>query len=101
MNETALTQISEHVYWMPPSDPYYPSLCAVVGTEYTLMLDAGKDAAHAHHFLDELKAKGLPAPHYVALTHWHFDHIMGASVIGVPVIAHTDTTAKIAALARY
>ncbi|MEP7294397.1 MAG: MBL fold metallo-hydrolase, partial [Chloroflexota bacterium] len=80
MTDTQLNQISDHVYWMPPSDPYYPSLCAVVGEQITLMLDAGKDAAHAQRFLDALKAKGLPAPTYIALTHWHFDHIMGASV---------------------
>ncbi|MEO8395683.1 MAG: MBL fold metallo-hydrolase, partial [Chloroflexota bacterium] len=101
MIEANLTQISDHVYWMPPFDPYYPSLCAVVGEQQTLMLDAGKDAAHAQRFLDALKAKGLPSPTYIALTHWHFDHIMGASVIGVPVIAHTLTAEKIAALARY
>ena len=101
MNETALTQISDHVYWMPPAQPYYPSLCAVVGDQKTLMLDAGADKAHAQRFLEAMKAKGVRPPDYVALTHWHFDHIMGASVIGVPVIAHTDTAEKIAALARY
>ncbi|MEP7293577.1 MAG: MBL fold metallo-hydrolase, partial [Chloroflexota bacterium] len=101
MIEANLTQVSDHVYWMPPSDPHYPSLCAVVGSQQTLMLDAGADAAHAQRFLSALAAKGLPPPVYVALTHWHFDHIMGASIADVPVIAHKDTAAKIAALALY
>lgn len=96
-----LTQISEHVYWMPPAEPDRPSLCVVVGSEYTLMLDAGSSDAHARLFLDALAARGLRPPQFVALTHWHWDHVFGAAELGVPVIAHRDTAKQVDVLAAY
>jgi glyoxylase-like metal-dependent hydrolase (beta-lactamase superfamily II) len=96
-----LQQISDHVYWMPPAKPDRPSLCAVVGSEYTLMLDAGSSDAHARQFLDALAARGLPRPQFVALTHWHWDHVFGAAELGVPVITHTGTASQLEALAAW
>ena len=62
MTEATLTQISEHVYWMPPDEPDRPSLCAVIGTNSTLMLDAGSSDAHAKQFLEQLGAKACLHP---------------------------------------
>ncbi|MEZ4667207.1 MAG: MBL fold metallo-hydrolase [Anaerolineae bacterium] len=101
MTTSTLTQISDHVYWMPPGQPDRPSLCAVVGSQFTLMLDAGASAAHARLFLDVLRQAGVPAPAYVALTHWHWDHVFGAAEIGVPLIAHQATAGQLAVLAGY
>jgi glyoxylase-like metal-dependent hydrolase (beta-lactamase superfamily II) len=94
-------QISYHVYWMPPDEPDRPSLCAVVGSEYTLMLDAGSSDAHARQFLDALAARGLRPPQFVALTHWHWDHVFGAAALGVPVIAQKGTASQLEALAAW
>lgn len=96
---TALAQVSEHIYWLPPGEPVRPSLCAVVGERYTLMLDAGTSAAHARLFLDQLAVQGIAAPALVALTHWHWDHVFGADAIGVPVIAHAETAERLAQMA--
>ncbi len=101
MPETTLTQITDHVYWMSSGKPDRPSLCAVVGTNRTLMLDAAASAAHARLFLDALTASSVPHPDYVALTHWHWDHIFGAAELGVPVIAHSLTTDEIKVQASY
>ncbi|MBZ0302920.1 MAG: MBL fold metallo-hydrolase [Anaerolineae bacterium] len=101
MSNPALQQISEHVYWLPPAKPDRPSLCAVVGARHTLMLDSGASDAHAREFLDSLAALGGPAPDYVALTHWHWDHVFGAAEIGVPLIAHQETAQRLAVLADY
>lgn len=98
---TALTRISDHVYWLPPDKPDRPSLCAVVGAQHTLMLDAGASAAHARLFLNALAAAGVAAPRYVALTHWHWDHIFGAAALGIPVIAGAATTQQISIQAAY
>ncbi|MBI1256785.1 MAG: MBL fold metallo-hydrolase [Chloroflexi bacterium] len=100
MSAVTLTQISEHVYWMPPDKPDRPSLCAVIGTNSTLMLDAGSSDAHARQFLEQLAEAGVPAPTYTALTHWHWDHVFGAAEIGVPVIAQRLTTEKLVELAK-
>jgi glyoxylase-like metal-dependent hydrolase (beta-lactamase superfamily II) len=101
MVEQILQQVSEHIWWMPPSKPDRPSLCAVVGERSTLMLDAGASDAHTRLFLDQLAAKGLPAPRFVALTHWHWDHTFGAAEIGVPIIAHPLTAHKMEEMAGY
>jgi glyoxylase-like metal-dependent hydrolase (beta-lactamase superfamily II) len=101
MNDAKLIAISEHVYWMPPGEPDRPSLCAVVGSDYTLMLDAGASDAHARLFLDQMAAQGLRAPQIVALTHWHWDHVFGAAALDIPVIAHEDTARQLVLLASY
>jgi len=100
MNKMALYQISEHVYWMPPAEPDRPSLCAVVGANDTLMLDAGASDAHARSFLNGLTEKGIAPPTYVALTHWHWDHVFGTAEIGAPVVAQGLTAGKLADLAK-
>ncbi len=86
---------------MSPGKPDRPSLCAVVGTNRTLMLEAAASAAHARHFLDALTTAQVPHPDYVALTHWHWDHIFGAAELNVPIIAHAQTAAAIAVQANY
>lgn len=101
MSETHFSRLTEHVYWMSPGKPDRPSLAAVVGTERTLMLDAGASAAHARLFLDALKNAGVRAPDQIALTHWHWDHVFGAAAIGAPVIAHARTRDQLKVLAGY
>jgi glyoxylase-like metal-dependent hydrolase (beta-lactamase superfamily II) len=76
---------------MPPAKPDRPSLCAVVGERWTLMLDAGSSRAHARSFLDELPAE----PRAVVLTHSHWDHVFGAVEVGGTVIAHRLTVPKL------
>ncbi len=101
MTETTLTQLTDHCYWMSPGKPDRPSLGAVVGDQITLLLDAGASAAHAQLFLDALATVAVPPPRYVALTHWHWDHIFGADALGLPVIAHSLTAEQLAVLAGY
>ncbi len=101
MPETTLTQITDHVYWMSPGRPDRPSLCAVVGANRTLMLEAAASAAHARLFLDTLTAAQVPHPDYVALTHWHWDHIFGAAELNIPIIAHAQTADEIKIQAGY
>lgn len=96
-----LHQISPHVYWMPPDVPDRPSLCAVVGADYTVMFDAGASAAHARLFLDALANVDVSAPRYVILTHWHWDHVFGAAEVGATVIAHSETARQLSTLASY
>jgi glyoxylase-like metal-dependent hydrolase (beta-lactamase superfamily II) len=96
---SALTKISEHVYWLPPGPPDRPSLCAVVGTRRTAWLDAGSSAAHSLSFLGALAAEGVGLPSYVVLTHSHWDHVFGAAALDASVIAHRLTAATLVELA--
>jgi glyoxylase-like metal-dependent hydrolase (beta-lactamase superfamily II) len=101
MTDAKLVRLTEHLYWMPPGPPDRPSLCAVVGERYTLMLEAGASAAHARLFLDAVKQTNVPAPRYVALTHWHWDHVFGAAEVAAPVIAHRLTGQQLGVLKAY
>lgn len=96
-----LIRVSDHVYWMKPGSPDRPSLCAIVGKNHTLMLDAGASAAHTRLFLECVIAEKIPMPRYVALTHWHWDHVFGLSELDMPIIAHQDTAVELAKLAAY
>jgi glyoxylase-like metal-dependent hydrolase (beta-lactamase superfamily II) len=97
---SALTRITEHVYWMPPGPPDRPSLCGVVGDRRTLMLDAGSSRAHARAFLDALRAEGAAHPSAVVYTHSHWDHVFGAAELRGLVIAQALTADDLLELAR-
>jgi glyoxylase-like metal-dependent hydrolase (beta-lactamase superfamily II) len=94
-----LTRITEHVYWLPPGRPDRPSLCAVVGTRRTLMLDGGSSRAHAREFLRALGAERAAPPFAVAYTHSHWDHVFGGIEVGAPIVAHAWTAERLVALA--
>lgn len=100
MEKLTIKKISDHVYCMPPAKPDRPSLAAIVGTSDVVMLDAGASAAHARQFLDQLNEHGIPAPTYVALTHWHWDHVFGAAEVGAQVVAQNQTAGKLLELAK-
>ncbi|MEM7802779.1 MAG: MBL fold metallo-hydrolase, partial [Chloroflexota bacterium] len=102
MTKTTLNQISEHVFWLAPdSTTDRPTLGAIVGQDATLMVDAGNSPAHANLFVGELAQKGLAKPNYVLLTHWHWDHVFGASVFDAPLFAHTETQRMLRELVQW
>lgn len=93
-------QISEHVWWLSPdSATDRPVLGAIAGTRGTLIVDAGASPAHAQVLQEEIAAAGLPAPRYLALTHWHWDHIFGIAVWELPTFGHVETQRKMVELA--
>ncbi|NJQ04816.1 MBL fold metallo-hydrolase [Streptomyces lonarensis] len=53
----------------------------VVGTEAALMVDAGPDTATAAALLREVAARFARPVRHLALTHLHFDHVLGASAV--------------------
>ena len=96
----ALAKITDHVYWMPPGLPDRPSLCGVVGTRWTLMLDAGSSAAHTLSFVDELLDVSGTRPTAVVYTHAHWDHVLGGAAVGGVVIAHALTAEALIEIAQ-
>jgi glyoxylase-like metal-dependent hydrolase (beta-lactamase superfamily II) len=89
------TPISEHVLWLPPAPPDRPSLCAVVGSRRTLMLDGGSSPAHARELLAALDER----PAAVVYTHSHWDHVFGGAEVAAPIVAHRLTAAHLLELA--
>jgi glyoxylase-like metal-dependent hydrolase (beta-lactamase superfamily II) len=59
-------------------------------------VDAGASRAHAAEFRAAMDAAGLPPVTFVALTHWHWDHVFGTAAFDVPTFAHGETARRVA-----
>ena len=102
LTQSKLHQITEHVYWFSPDHTTdRPTLGAVVGEGGTFIVDAGNSPAHATLFLQELTKIKLPPPAYVALTHWHWDHVFGTAVFDTPIYASQETKQMVAEMAAW
>jgi glyoxylase-like metal-dependent hydrolase (beta-lactamase superfamily II) len=95
-------QLTPHVYWLSPdSSTDRPILGAIVGSRGTLLVDAGNSPAHVQIVLDGLARRHLPAPTFCMLTHWHWDHVFGASALSVPILAHVETRRIVTVMAGF
>lgn len=92
-----IERIGERFWYMTSvSETDRPILGMVVGSEKTLMIDAGNSEAHAQLFLEFLLEKNVANPDYVVLTHWHWDHIFGLSGLkNIISISSRQTKAEI------
>jgi glyoxylase-like metal-dependent hydrolase (beta-lactamase superfamily II) len=78
-----------------------PTLGVVVGERGALVIEAGNSAAHVRVLVTELERHGLPTPSFVALTHWHWDHIFGGPAFAAPLIAGVETQRIVRQLASF
>ena len=94
-------QIAPHVYWLTPDAATdRPVLGLIVGTRGTLVVDAGNSPAHAKVLFDALARRNLPAPTFALLTHWHWDHVFGTSVLPIPTFASVETARIVTKMAQ-
>lgn len=92
MEQFLLPQFSARVHCLSPQERTdRPILAAVIGKNSTLLVDAGNSATHAQLFLQYLTNADLRSPDFVALTHWHWDHVFGLSALQLPTFAHRET----------
>jgi glyoxylase-like metal-dependent hydrolase (beta-lactamase superfamily II) len=95
-------QISPHVHWLSPdSSTDRPILGVISGSHGSLIVDAGNSPTHAQILLNKIKHHDLPAPSYLMLTHWHWDHIFGASRFSLPTFAHHETVRIMGRMAQF
>jgi len=85
---------------MPPGPLDRPSVCAVVGDRYTIMLDAGSSPAHTLTFLHGLAIESERRPSAVVYTHCDWDHVLGGAEVRGLVIAHSLTADGLGELAE-
>jgi glyoxylase-like metal-dependent hydrolase (beta-lactamase superfamily II) len=101
MTTLPLAHITSHIYTSPPDEETdRPVLGAVVGNNSVLMIEGGNSPAHAQSFLRALDKNNIGPPSYAALTHWHWDHVFGASELDIPIFAHVITAQVIRVLAK-
>ena len=100
MSTPKLHQSTEHVVWLAPDDRTdRPIIGAVAGTRGTLIVEAGNSPAHLKLFLNEFAMLGLAPPRFLTATHWHWDHVFGASALDVPFMSHRETRDVVAHMA--
>ena len=100
-----LHQLTKHCYWSDPvSYGDRPSLGLIAGVEATLAVDTGNGPGHGLWLLREAERLGLPPVRWAALTHWHWDHIMGGRAMqeaGVSLICTRGTGEQLRVLSEY
>ena len=95
-------QAAAHVYWLTPdSATDRPLLGVIAGAHSALIVDAGNSPAHAHVLLEHINAARLPAPRYLVITHWHWDHWFATAAYTLPTVAHITTQRILAAQATW
>jgi len=100
MSKPAFSQITPHVYWLSPdATTDRPVLGVITGGQRTLIVDAGNSPAHAKLLLHKLSEAGLAPPAFLALTHWHWDHVFGTSAFELPTFAQAITKRIVAEMA--
>jgi len=75
-------------------------LGAVAGSHSVMMVDAGNSPAHANAFIEALRPRGLSAPTYIALTHYHWDHIFGSINLESLLCASAETGERLREMSR-
>lgn len=100
-----LHQLTPHCYY---SDPVAagdrPSLGLIAGETATLAVDTGNGWPHARWLMEQVEALGLPSVRWAALTHWHWDHVMGGETMreaGVSLLCTQGTRRQLLALSGY
>ncbi|UIN50220.1 MBL fold metallo-hydrolase [Bacillus safensis] len=81
-------------YITPVSLTDRPILGMVVGTNKTLMIDAGNSEDHANYFIQRTLKQENTKPDLVVLTHWHWDHIFGLPALPDTVSIASAKTRK-------
>ncbi|MBP2243286.1 glyoxylase-like metal-dependent hydrolase (beta-lactamase superfamily II) [Cytobacillus eiseniae] len=90
----SLVKLSDRLYYLPSYQKTdRPILGAVVGDNYTLLIDAGNSTSHAKHFKEQLASSQVVGD-LLALTHWHWDHVFGLREMNMPSIANAMTYDK-------
>ncbi len=99
-NDPVLHHTTPHVVWLSPDERTdRPILGAVTGQNATLIVGAGNSPAHADLFLGELSKVQIAPPRFLALTHWHWDHVFGSAAFNLPTFASMETRRKVAEMA--
>lgn len=95
-----MNALTPHVHWLAPEHSGdRPVLGVISGTQGTLIVDAGNSPSHANLLLNELAGLHLAPAKFVAITHWHWDHVFGIHTLNLPTFAHSETRRIVTAMA--
>lgn len=99
MLKQELKKLSDRIYYMPcDSKTDRPVIGLICGDKYSLVVDSGNSPAHAHKFLECAGKLDIPPLKYLAITHWHWDHIFGIEYMKLTTLCHEKTQEKLSEL---
>lgn len=99
MRENATVKVSEHVYVIPDFDtPGVPNVGIIVGNRATLVIDTGMGVRNGQTVLREVAKVSRNPELYLAVTHFHPEHDLGAGAfpVSTKVIRSQDQQKDIA-----
>jgi len=102
MTQTNFHQVTPHIYRLAPdATTDRPALGIIVGSRQAMVVDAGASPAHANLLLRSIAQAGLSQPTFLAITHWHWDHVFGIATLNLLSFAHTETRRILSTMAQW
>lgn len=96
-----INKLTDRVYYMPHrAETDRPCLGLVRGDKFSLIVDSGNSPNHAREFLSELSSMNISPLKYLAITHYHEDHVFGIKEMKLTTIAHRNTEQKLAEMQK-
>jgi len=91
-----LKKLTERIYYMPHSkETDRPVLGLICGDKYSLVVDAGNSPAHAKEFMEAVSKLDIAPVKYLAITHWHWDHVFGIETMKLITLCHIKTRERL------
>ncbi len=96
MQVDMLKKLTDRIYYMPNDRKTdRPVLGLICGDKYSLVVDAGNSPAHANDFLEEACKLDISPIKFLAITHWHWDHVFGIETMNLISICQHKTKEKL------
>ncbi|HYE10718.1 MAG TPA: MBL fold metallo-hydrolase [Patescibacteria group bacterium] len=91
-----MKKLTNNVYYVSHNaETDRPVIGLVNGSRYSLVVDAGNSPAHAREILEAIEHLGVNNAKYLAITHWHWDHVFGIYYMNLLTICHQLTEKKL------
>jgi len=91
-----MKRLTDNVYYTSHNaDTDRPVIGLVNGSRHSLMIDAGNSPHHAREILQAVEHLGVNNAKYLAVTHWHWDHVFGIHYMNLLTICHQLTNEKL------
>jgi glyoxylase-like metal-dependent hydrolase (beta-lactamase superfamily II) len=91
-----MKKLTNSVYYIPHNaDTDRPVIGLINGQKASIVVDAGNSPHHGREILKAIEEQGVNNTKYLALTHWHWDHVFGVYYLGLLTICHQLTNNRL------
>lgn len=91
-----MKKLTNNVYYIPHmSETDRPVIGLIAGSKYSLLVDAGNSPHHAREIISAIENLGIDNVKYLAITHWHWDHVFGINYMKLLTVCQELTQKKL------